>query len=262
MRSCVLLALFPLTFLAAADPPAPVVVSAANPGGGVTADSLAVVFGDHIATVTEAATSVPWPTALGDMPGVTVEDSTGKTFTAELGYVSPAQMNLWIPAGVAPGAATLSFPVTGLPPGAGTAALRRVPFLVAGVAPGLFSLDAGGAAAASAVRVMLPTGAQSPVPVYRCDAGQACAAVPIDVGVDAPVYLSLYGTGIRGAGANVEVMLGSTKVQAEYAGPQGEIPGLDQVNVALPLSLRGSGVIQVTITAGGVASNPVKIAVQ
>ena len=262
MRRCFLLALTPLLILKAADPPSPIVVSAANVSGGVTADSLATVYGDHIATVTASATSLPWPTALGDMPEVSIADSAGKSFQAELLYVSPGQMNLWIPAGVASGPATLSFPVTGLPPGVGAAALRNVPFTVAKVAPGLFGLDAGGVAAATAVRVALPTGMQSPVPVFRCGTGQACAAVPIDVGVDAPVYLSLYGTGIRGAGSGVTVMLGGTKVDAVYAGSQGEIPGLDQVNVALPLSLRGSGVIAMTVTAGGMTSNPVKIAIQ
>jgi uncharacterized protein (TIGR03437 family) len=102
------------------------------------------------------------------------------------------------------------------------------------------------------------------VTVFRCDSGSLCSAVPIDVGLDAPAYLSFYGTGIRGAGSatDVTVTIGDTAVKATYAGPQGTIPGLDQVNVPLPLSLRGSGVVNVTVTAGGLKSNPVKIAIQ
>jgi uncharacterized protein (TIGR03437 family) len=44
-----------------------------------------------------------------------------------------------------------------------------------------------------------------------------------------------------------------------YAGPQPQFPGLDQVNVPLSLSLRGAGVVNVTVTVDGVTSNPVKI---
>jgi len=154
--------------------------------------------------------------------------------------------------------------VTGLPPGAGAAALRAVPLNIQRVAPGLFSVDRSGIAAATAVRVVIPTQIQSPVPVFTCDAPETCAAVPIDVGVDAPVYLSLYGTGIRGASssANVAVTIGSTTIPPTYAGPQMAIPGLDQVNVPLPLSLRGSGLVSVMVTVDGVSSNAVRIRIQ
>ena len=46
---------------------------------------------------------------------------------------------------------------------------------------------------------------------------------------------------------------------ALYAGPQPQFPGLDQVNVPLSLSLRGAGVVNVTVTVDGVTSNPVQI---
>jgi uncharacterized protein (TIGR03437 family) len=263
MRRYFLLALTPLLLLRAADPPAAIVVSSANPRAGVTADSLASVYGDHIATGTASARSLPWPASLGDIPSVGIADSSGHSFAARLMFVSPSQMNLWIPAGVAIGPATLSFPVTGLPPGVGAAALRNVPFTVAKVAPGLFSLDNGGVAAATAMRVTIPTGIQSAVTTYRCDPGKTCVPVPIEVGVDAPVYLSFYGTGIRGAGTgDVMVKIADTPVKSTYAGPQGGIPGLDQVNVPVPLSLRGSGMVSVSMIVGGVKSNPVKIAIQ
>jgi uncharacterized protein (TIGR03437 family) len=58
------------------------------------------------------------------------------------------------------------------------------------------------------------------------------------------------------------VKIGSQSVGAIYAGPQGQFPGLDQVNVGLPLALRGAGVVDVTVTADGVTSNAVKISVQ
>jgi uncharacterized protein (TIGR03437 family) len=263
MRLYALLALAPLYLLHAADPAPPVIVSAANSAIGITADSLASVFGDHIASVTATAPSLPWPTSLGDLTAVWVVDSSGHQSPARLLFVSTTQMNLWIPADLAAGPATLQFPVTGLPPGVGAAALRNVPFTIAKAAPGLFSVDSSGVAAATAIRVTIPTGIQSPVTVFHCDPASMCAPSAIDVGVDAPVYLSLYGTGIRdAAAADIVVQIGGMQVKPAYSGPQGTIPGLDQVNVPLPLSLRGSGIVSVTVTAGGVTSNPVKISIQ
>ena len=120
-----------------------------------------------------------------------------------------------------------------------------------------------GVAAAIAVRVVIATQGQGLVPVFDCKI-TGCAAVPIDLGVDAPVYLSLFGTGIRGASspANVTVTIGGVMVQPTYAGSQRLIPGLDQVNVPLTLDLRGKGLVDVTVTVDGVVSNAVQIDIQ
>jgi uncharacterized protein (TIGR03437 family) len=54
------------------------------------------------------------------------------------------------------------------------------------------------------------------------------------------VYLSLYGTGFRQRSANPNgVPLAGCQIQnqmlvATYAGPQGLLPGLDQLNLRLP----------------------------
>jgi uncharacterized protein (TIGR03437 family) len=58
------------------------------------------------------------------------------------------------------------------------------------------------------------------------------------------------------------VMIGNTTVQPMYAGPQGQYPGLDQVNVILPIALRGSSLVSVTVAADGVQSNPVQLSIQ
>jgi uncharacterized protein (TIGR03437 family) len=240
------------------------VVSATNPKLAVTPDSLATIYGANLATVTASA-PLPWPTMLGDISGVTITDSAGNKQMAGLMYVSPTQMNIWIPSGLVPGTATFAFPVTGLPPGVGTPALRMEQINLQRVAPGLFSADGSGTgvAAATGVRIAIPTPNQSPVTVFTCMTGH-CTADPIDVGVDQPVYLTFYGTGIRGENslANITVTIGNMQVQPMYAGPQPQVPGLDQVNVPLPLNLRGSGLVNVTITVDGVPSNPVQIAIQ
>jgi uncharacterized protein (TIGR03437 family) len=240
------------------------VVSSASHGSGITADSLATVYGAQLTSETATA-SIPWPTTLGDMPFVTITDSASQTQSAPLIYVSPDQMNIWIPAGTAAGPATLTFPTTGVPPGFGATSLRHVDFTVQKVAPSLFSADGtgSGVAAATGVRLTLPTQFQGSVPVFQCSATN-CTAVEINLGVDAPVYLSLYGTGIRGASAstNVTVAIGAVRIQPTYAGPHTQVPGLDQVNVPLPLTLRGIGLTNVSVTVDGVTSNAVQVLIQ
>jgi uncharacterized protein (TIGR03437 family) len=120
-------------------------------------------------------------------------------------------------------------------------------------------------AAATAVRRIAGSDVSGDVQVFKCDAsGANCAAVPIDTGLDAPVYLTLYGTGIRNRSSldNVTVTIGGVKVPVLYAGPQGSYPGLDQVNVALTLELRGKGEVDAVLTVDGQTANPVRIAIQ
>lgn len=259
-----LLFLTPLAALTlwAADPTQPVVVSAAGPRVGLAPDALATVYGPNLTTQTASAGNPPWPTALGDMPGVTLVDSAGNRWPVPLIFVSPRQMNLYLPAGPATGPGTVEFPFTGLPLGVGAAALRIVPVTLQAVAPGIFTANGtgSGVVAATAIRTSLAGGTQAEIPVFTCAAPGSCTPVPIDLGIDTPVYLSLYGTGIRGwmklaTAVNATVTIGGQSFPAAYAGPQPTVPGLDQVNVALPLSLRGAGLVNVSVTVAGVTSN-------
>lgn len=248
-----------------ADPSQLVVTSATNPSVGVTADSLASIFGTSIATQTVSATSSPWPTALGDISVVWITDAANQKQMAGILYVSPTQMNIYIPAGLVPGPATIQFPFTGLPPGAGTAALRSVQVAIQPTAPGLFSANGTGQgpAAATGIRIAIPSQLQSVVPVFTCQLTSKCTTVPIAMGIDTPIYLSLYGTGIRGAGQdNIVVTIGNTMLKPSYAGSQLQIQGLDQVNFPLPLTLRGAGTVDVKVTALGFTSNAVQVTIQ
>ena len=77
------------------------------------------------------------------------------------------------------------------------------------------------------------------------------------------MYLILFGTGIRGAGAG-QVTVGVQGVNAPvaYAGSQVEFAGLDQVNVLLPRELSGSGDASVVLSAAGTTANTVHILIQ
>ena len=104
----------------------------------------------------------------------------------------------------------------------------------------------------------------TPVAVFHCDPLAGCSPVPIALSADAQVYVSLYGTGIRGAGgaSKVTCTVHRVSVPVQYAGPQPVFLGLDQVNVALPLSFKGSGQSEVILTAGGHTSNTVLLNIQ
>jgi uncharacterized protein (TIGR03437 family) len=131
------------------------------------------------------------------------------------------------------------------------------------VAPGLFTAsgDGRGVVAATAIRTLVGSGAQSTVAVFQCGAAAgSCHSVPIDVSVDAPVYVSLYCTGIRGSPAGaLAVLIAGQPVPVLYAGPQPVYNGLDQIDIALPLSLRGSSEVDVVVQVNGAPSNTGRI---
>jgi uncharacterized protein (TIGR03437 family) len=117
--------------------------------------------------------------------------------------------------------------------------------------------DGRGVAAAYAVRVDA-AGGQTILPVFAC-AG-SCYPVALNLGWG-NVYLILYATGIRWT-PDVAVTLGGQPAPLYYAGPQGQYPGLDQVNVLVPASLAGAGVVEVRLTAGSRAANVVSVEVR
>jgi uncharacterized protein (TIGR03437 family) len=70
------------------------------------------------------------------------------------------------------------------------------------------------------------------------------------------VYLILFG--IRGAPqTQVSVTAAGVTLPLQYAGAQSQYPGLDQVNVTVPYSLKGAGDVAITVTAAAPASNAV-----
>jgi uncharacterized protein (TIGR03437 family) len=234
------------------------VQSAAAIGSAVAPGSIVAIYGSGLASSAVQAASLPLSTTLGGVT-VNVTDAAGVQRSALLYYVSPQQINLVVPDPTSPtGSATFSI--------AHGSSIQTGIALVQAVAPTLFSADGTGAgvAAATAIQTQAANPAvQSPVTVFTCTSS-GCTGVPIVLGVDTPVYLTLYGTGIRNRSslANVQVTINGTGVPALYAGAQPGYPGLDQVNLALPLSLRGAGVANVVLTVDGQSSNTVTITIQ
>lgn len=224
----------------------------------VASEAIAALFGTGLAATTQVATTTPLPTTLANA-SVRLRDSAGVERTAPLFFVSPNQINLQIPAGLAPGAAT----VTVLN---GVSAVATGVLNIAPLAPGLFTADASGRGLAAAVVLRVrANGSQSYEPVARLDANNKLVAAPIDLGSETErVFLLLFGSGLRRPGAPLQVKakIGDADAEVVYAGAQGDLVGLDQINLLLPSSLRGRGEVEITLSVDGKAANAVKVSIK
>ena len=244
----------------ASAPAAVTTVSAASfVGQQLAPESIVAAFGTNLATATQSATTTQLPTELAGA-SVRVKDSAGAERNAPLFFVSPTQLNALIPAGTAPGAATLN-----VYNGADLVATGSL--TIATVAPSIFSANASGNGIAAAVVFRLKVdGSQSSEPVAEWNAAlNRYVATPIDVSAEQEqVYLILFGTGFRyhSGLANVSVGIGGTDTSLNFAGAQGSLAGLDQANVRLPRALNGRGVVNVELRIDGKLANVVQVQIK
>ena len=199
---------------------------------------------------------MPLPTTLNGTT-VKVKDSVGAERLAPLFFVSSGQVNYQIPQGTATGTATITIT-------SGSGALSVGTIQIATVAPGLFTANANGLGVAAAVALRVkPGNVQSFEAVAQFDATvNRFVAVPLDLGpTTEQVFLILNGTGIRwrSALAGVTAKIGGTDARVDFAGAQGSLTGLDQINVQMPRSLIGRGVVDVVLTVDGKATNTVQV---
>lgn len=98
--------------------------------------------------------------------------------------------------------------------------------------------------------------------VALSDEGQF-VPTPIDLGpATDQLAIVLFVTGLRGRSSleNVRVKIDGVDATVDYAGPQSEVAGLDQLNVRPPRSLAGRGAVPLEITVDGQTSNVVQVA--
>jgi len=182
---------------------------------------------------------------------VSVVDSGGNAWSATPLFVGPAQVNYWLPAGVALGQATVTITNS---KGVTTKSNTRI----TNVAPALF-VQNGSLQGPPAAFVDYVGSATEPIAVCNSSGGD-CVPTPINLRRSAQVYLEMYVTGIRHA-QKVTVQIGDTVLATKYAGPQPQFLGLDQINVLLPPNLP-SGTLPLTVIADTQISNTVSIAIQ
>lgn len=235
-------------------------VSAASFAGTELApESITAAFGDKLATQSQIAVGLPLPTQLAGTT-VKVKDSGGMERNAPLFFVAPNQINYLIPSGSAIGTATVM--VTS---GDGTVSTGSIN--IAAVSPGLFTANASGQGLAAAVVLRVKeNGAQSFEPIAQFDPVQnRIVPIPIDLGpATDQLFLILYGTGIRfrSSLSATSATIGGAAAEVSYAGIVDGYAGLDQVNLRLPRSLAGQGLVNVVLTVNGKTANTVTIQIK
>ena len=243
--------------------PTVVAVSAASYQlGEVAAEAILAAYGVNLAPSVGIAETNPLPTTLNGT-SIKVTDSAGATRNAGLFYVSPGQLNFELPQGTRGGAAMLT--VTN-----GGGQMFTTTLNVAGVAAGIFTANANGLGVAAAQLLRIKAdGSLVYDPVARFDvASNQWVPLPIVFGPESEQdFLILYGTGIRGRSnvGNVRVNVaqeGGAPLETLYAGPQGSLTGLDQINLRLPRTFAGKGEMHLRTTVDGRTANLVKVSFQ
>lgn len=244
----------------AISPNAVTSVSAASyKGPSIAAEAIISAFGTSLATGKAYAEGGSLPTTLGGTQ-VTVRDSAGVDRLAPLFFVFPSQVNYQTPPGTAPGPASITIKNGDNVVSQGTAR-------IVGVAPGVFSANSTGSGVAAAVAVRIRgDGSQSYESIAAFDtASGRVLPIPINLGPATDrVFLSLFGTGVRGLSGvtGASATLGSAPAQVSFAGSQPSLIGVDQINVEIPRQLSGRGEIDVILTIDGLQTNAVRISIQ
>lgn len=228
--------------------------------GALATNSIVAAFGTQLATGSAAATTepgAPLPTSLLSTRVLV------NNIPAPLFFVSAGQVNYLVPENTPAGDGEVV--VTSTQPN-GDQVVSRGIVRIAPTAPSIFTVEASGNGAPIAfVGRIGPTGAfaYDAAPPYRDDPANPGRLIPapIDVGTtENPAYLILFGTGIRNASASaIRCLIGGLEIPVEYFGGVSKFAGLDQINLLLPPSLKGRGLVDVTIVVNGVSSNAVTI---
>ena len=212
--------------------------------------SFAAAYGTNLASSQMTATA-PYPPSLGGVT-VSITDSSRTTQSAPVQFVSPGQVNYIVPAGTASGIATITIGSS-----SGSAQIDTI-------GPGLYSMNgAGTGVGAAGAALYSPDGTFTVVPVFQCTS--SCVSVPMSLGSSSQqLIVTFYGTGFRNLSPTdtATVSIGGVAAQILYIGAQPQYPGLDQLNVVVPASLKGAGEVPVILTAGGQTANVVTINIQ
>lgn len=238
------------------DPVLSVVSSAGLTELAISPGSLASVFGKDLATRTESATGPDLPTKLANVEVEFRRKGSSSGTKARLLFVSPQQINLVVPDQVSDGL----YSVRVLQGGRFLEAFTPVE----SSAPGLFysETDKGRFAAATLLRVR-SDGSRSVESLLAVDSSGNSVPVPLKMGApDEKLYLSFYGTGVRDQ--EISLFIDAKKYPVLFSGPQGSMPGFEQINVDVPAALQSKAEATILVSVKSrdgetLESAPVKI---
>ena len=228
------------------------VTNAASYASGISPGELATVFGVHLSTVQgiQSAPAAPWPTQLAGT-SVTVGGTPAPVY-AIANINGAEQINFQVPFEVA-GQAYTSVVISSN--GNGTQAIE-VPVLVA--QPGVFLLDGVNGAIVHGLTGIIvgpsrPAAKGEVVVIYATGLGPVN---PVPATGDAASTITLSPTVITPV-----VSIGGASAHVEFSGLAPALIGMYQINATVPAGAP-SGSDDLVVTVNGVASRPVKIAVQ
>jgi uncharacterized protein (TIGR03437 family) len=226
--------------------------------GTLAPDSIATGFTSAIPDTPAVAATSPLPVTLGGFM-VSVRDSAGLARDAGLISVARGQISFVIPAATAQGTATITLRRGDLTVATAAVGIEQI-------APALFTANNSGDGPPAAFVIQVARdGSRARDNLFEQMPGQTkFDARPFDLEWDErDYYLELYGTGIRGAAVStVRATASGVQIPVLAAQAQGAFAGLDQVNLGpVPRSLaRKRGLVDLELTAGGIAANKVLLA--
>ncbi len=199
----------------------------------------------------------PWPATLGGAH-LDLTDSQGQTRAVPLYFVTTTAMSGLILAHTALGPATIKLTTSAGADASGTMTIERI-------SPGLFTANASGSGVPAGFWILAATGGTQ-TQDYLFDPAQPVGSrVPVAVDLGASndqVFLSLYGTGFRGA-AQATATVGGVDVQVAGFAAVGVYQGEDVVNIGpLPHALAGRGTVSVVVNFDGKPANTVTVGIR
>ncbi|MBI1760780.1 MAG: hypothetical protein HYR56_05015 [Acidobacteria bacterium] len=242
-------------------------VSSANYAPLTAVDAIATIFSNDLAVTTQAATTTPLPTTLAGTR-VTMRGLNNQELNCPLFFVSPTQINLLIHPGLpmtAPGDQAIyttlaSVYVNDVLVASGNVQLTNV-------APSFFTANATGQGVPAGVVLRVKAnGSQSFEPLAEFDqATNRFVAKAINLGpAGERVFVVLFGTGFRRRTGleNVSVSIAGLALPVSFAGAQGDLAGLDQLNVEMERALAGHGEVTLQTLIDNRPANAVTIRMQ
>lgn len=227
--------------------------AAANRVQTLAPDSITTAYGQNFAAAAELAPTPDWPTTLGGV-SVQIRDTNARTHNARIYFVSPNQVNYQLPPELPEGFAWVSVRNV---QGQTQSGLIRI----TKTAPGVFFAGPNIGAAALLLRAF-PDGRQEveSTLIVGTNGDVLPRGLTLGPAPEQEVIL-LFGTGFRGHNGlgSLSATIGNVPAQVLYAGPQNEYPGLDQINILIPKSLRGRGQVDLRLRVNGVPSNVVRL---
>jgi uncharacterized protein (TIGR03437 family) len=218
--------------------------------------SIISFFSRNLSATQAGATTLPLPDTLGATT-IKISDSSGAQYPVPMYFVSPGMVNCYLPDQLASGSANMSVYRDGFLVASGT-------LMIQPVAPSIFTANASGSGVPAATYVQVIGGTTTATSyAFQCTGGiGTCAAAPISLSTpNSQTYVTLYGTGLRNRSSlnGVVATAGGKTLSVQYAGAQGPDAGLDQINLLIPNSLAGSGLVTISLTVDGKTANSVQL---